>query len=472
MNILDHTKSYQKYFEELTKIPHGSGNEKAISDHLVAFAKEHGLRVHQDHVNNVIIYKDASEGMEAKDPVILQAHIDMVNEKNEDVEHDFEKDALQLEIVDGYLTAKGTTLGADDGAGVAMIMAVLTDYSLKHPAIEALFTVDEESTMIGAFELDASQLKGTRLINIDAEEEDTTNTCSAGGEDVYLTRTVAFEAVSLPAYELSVKGLLGGHSGQFIHKGRGNANKVLGRILHAVNAEASVQLVTMSGGLKINAIPREAKATFVCDGEVKALVEKEALKIQKELEYADPNFTWEVKEVSANKAMTKEDSSAIIDLLYVMPCGMRQFSEQIGITVASENTGIVSVDDTVVKIETSTRGALDSYVNDMKQELYTIGKAFGFEGTCDNWYPAWDYMEVSPLRETMAQVYEEVRGAKLKMEAIHGGLECGIFKEKMPYLDIVTMGPNLYDVHTPDEKLDLASFDSTYEFLCHFLSKL
>lgn len=469
MNILDHTKTYQKYFEELTRIPHGSGNEKAISDYLVAFAKEHRLNYYQDKVNNVIIYKDATAGYEGKDAVALQAHIDMVNEKNADVDHDFEKDPLQLEIVDGYLKAKGTTLGADDGAGVAMIMAVLTDETLKHPAIEAVFTVDEESTMIGAFELDPSLIHATRLINIDAEEEDTTNTCSAGGEDVYLTRKVTFEKMQTKGYELIIKGLFGGHSGAEIHKGRGNANKLLARLLHMVD---DIRLMSIKGGLKINAIPREAQAVFVSDCDVKAVIAQEAGRIQKELEFADPNFTWEIKEVKVSQVMSKEDSDSIIRLLYVMPCGMRQFSDKIGVTVASENTGIVSTLENEVRIEVSTRGALDSYVKDLKSELYTIGVAFGFEGTCDNWYPAWDYMEVSPLRETMARVYQELRGKEIKMEAIHGGLECGIFKEKLPVMDIVTMGPNLYDVHTPDEKLDLESFDRSYEFLCHFLEQL
>ncbi len=472
MNVLDHIKDYQKFFEELTRIPHGSGNEKAISDHLVAFAKAHGLRSVQDQVNNVIIYKDATSGYEDKDAVILQAHIDMVNEKNADVEHDFEKDPLKLEIVDGYLRAKGTTLGGDDGAGVAMIMAVLADQTLAHPAIEALFTVDEESTMIGAFSLDPSLLRGTRLINIDAEEEDTTNTCSAGGEDVFLQKQVRFEQNTKPAYLLEVKGLLGGHSGAEIHKGRGNANKVLGRLLHAANEAKGIRLANWQGGLKINAIPREAQAVFAAAEEVKDVILDEANKIRKELEFTDPGFTWELKEATAEKVMEQADSDAAIRLLYVLPCGMRQFSEKIGVTQASENTGIISVADDTVRIETSTRGALDSYVKDMKSELLTIAAAFGFNGSGDNWYPAWDYMEVSPLRDTMAEVYAQMHGSPLKMEAIHGGLECGIFKEKMPALDIVTMGPNLYDVHTPDEKLDLASFDRTYAFLCRLIAAL
>lgn len=476
MSILDETKAYQMYFEELTKIPHGSGNELGISDFLVKFAKDHGLEVMQDSVYNVVIKKNASVGYEDHPAVLLQAHIDMVNEKNNDVEHDFEKDPLSLYIEDGYLLAKGTTLGGDDGAGAAYIMSLLTDDTLAHPAIEALFTVQEESTMEGAFKLDPSWISARRLINIDGEEEDVTNTASAGGMDVSFTREVHYQDASGKGYELNVLGLLGGHSGGEIHKERGNANKLIARIAHHINSECGLQLSSFNGGCKVNAIPREAGMTFTSNANmdaIKAVVDKVSEQISKELEYSDSGFVSELKECDVKRVINQDESNDIVHFVYTMPTGLRHKSDKLdGLTTASENIGVITMSDKEFNLLISIRGALESYVRDMAEELHVLGEAFHMNYVDENWYPCWDYMENSFVRDTMADVYRETHGKDIRMEAIHGGLECGIFKNKFPDMDIVTMGPNLYDVHTPDEKLDLASFDRTYDFLCKLLARL
>ncbi|MEF9919708.1 MAG: beta-Ala-His dipeptidase [Erysipelotrichaceae bacterium] len=475
MELFDCNKTYQKYFEGLTKIPHGSGNEKAISDHIVAFAKELGLSVRQDAVYNVVIEKAASKGYEDHPEIVLQAHIDMVDEKNNDSKHDFNSDGLDLYIEDGFLRAKGTTLGADDGAGVAYIMSVLADPNLKHPKMQALFTTQEESTMEGAFKLDPTWITGRRLINIDGEEEDVSNTASAGGIDVAFTKALTYKIVNAKGYKLSIGGLLGGHSGGEIHRERGNANKIASRIVYQINKVHPVCLADFVGGLKINAIPRESTIVFTSDANletVKAIVEEFGGQVKKELEHSDAGFTFELTECNVEKVIDHETSSSILKLVYTMPCGFRHKSDLLdGLTIASENIGVISMSDKF-SCEISIRGALESYVRDMEDELHVLGEAFGFDTKEDNWYPCWDYMENSVVRDVMEEVYEEIHGSKIRLEAIHGGLECGIFKNKFPDMDMVTMGPNLYDVHTPGEKLDLVSFDTTYTFLCKFLERL
>ncbi|MEG0290571.1 MAG: beta-Ala-His dipeptidase [Erysipelotrichaceae bacterium] len=475
MSLFNGNKTYQNYFEGLTKIPHGSGNEKAISDHIVAFGKELGLVVRQDAVYNVVIDKVASKGYEDHPAIVLQAHIDMVDEKNNDSNHDFEKDGLDLYIEDGFLKAKGTTLGGDDGAGVSYIMSILADPNLKHPRIQALFTTQEESTMEGAFKLDPKWIDARRLINIDGEEEDVSNTASAGGIDVAFTRQLTYKNVNTKGFKLSIGGLLGGHSGGEIHRERGNANKIVSRIAYQINKVQPICLADFVGGLKINAIPRESSIVFTSEASfeaVKAIVDEYGNQVKKELEHSDAGFTFELSECQVAKVIDSKTSADILKLVYTMPCGFRHKSDLLdGLTIASENIGVISMSEQF-SCEISIRGALESYVRDMEDELHVLGEAFGFDTKEDNWYPCWDYMENSHVRDVMEKLYEEIHGSKMRLEAIHGGLECGIFKNKFPDMDMVTMGPNLYDVHTPGEKLDLTSFDTTYTFLCKFLERL
>lgn len=477
MYILDIQKPYQRFFEDLTRIPHGSENEQAISDFLVNFAKARKLEVIQDKANNVIVYKAASRGYEDHPAVMLQAHIDMVNEKSSDSTHNFETDPLDLYVEDGFVKARGTTLGADDGAGAAYIMAVLDDDTLLHPRINAVFTTGEESTMNGAFQMDEKLLDARRLINLDNIDEGISTTASSGGMDVLFRRRLNWVSNQRTCCRLGVSGLYGGHSGGDIHLERGNALKIIARILHVLSKKHAIALCELHGGFKVNAIPHTAEAIFAFDGDFAGLsnsVREVTREIKKELEYTDGKLQAEISAAApVSQVLHASDSEAIVNLLYLHPTGLRHKSDHMdGLTVASENIGVVTLDTTHFEAAVSMRGALDSYVNDMRDESHMLGKLLGFDCEDANWYPCWEYVEKSPLRSMMNAVYHDMRGKDLIFEAVHGGLECGIFKEKMHDLDIVTLGVDMYDVHTPMEKLDLASFDRSYQFLCEFLSKL
>ena len=477
MSILDENKPHQRFFEDLTKIPHGSENEQAISDFLVEFAKARNLEVVQDKANNVIIYKEASRGYEDHPAVMLQAHIDMVNEKSSDSGHNFETDPLDIYVEDGFVKARGTTLGADDGAGAAYIMAVLDDDTLMHPRINAVFTTGEESTMNGAFQIDPKRLDARRLINLDNIEEHVSTTASSGGMDVIFHRHLNWVSNNRNCCRICVSGLYGGHSGEDIHLERGNALKILGRILHVLPKAYNICLYALHGGFKVNAIPHTAEALFAYDGEFSLLVtavKEIASAIQKELEYSDPELTVETMQTDRwTEVLNSNDSDAIVNLLYLHPTGFRHKSDQLnGLTVASENIGVVTLDRTHFEMVVSMRGTPDSYVQDMRDESHTLGELLKFSCEDANWYPCWEYVENSNLRTIMKEVYYELYQMDLILRAVHGGLECGILKNKIPDLDIVTLGVDMYDVHTPMEKLDLASFDRSYHFLCEFLSKL
>lgn len=476
MSVLDHTKAHQRYFEEMTTIPHGSFQEQAYSDYLVAFAKAHQLAYVQDEMNNVILYKEGSKGYEDHEIVILQAHMDMVCEKNKDVTFDFAKDALKLKIEDGWLMAEGTTLGADDGSGVAYMLAILEDDTLPHPPLECVFTVQEEVGLFGALGLDAHNIHGKRLINLDDGGETCTCTTSAGGVNVIARRQLALEETQTPAYELSVTGLFGGHSGGEINKERGNANKLLARVLYALHQQTKIQLCKVEGGMKDNAIPREAFATFVCDAQIELLEEivtTVAKQMKKELEFSDANVTITLQPGKTSQVMSEGDSIAYISLMRLLPDGMRHHSMSMeGLTTASMNAAVVTQDQQELMINCSVRGALESYIDEIAEEIELLASTFGFTTHREARYPAWSYDAKSDMRETLQSVFQERYGTELELLAVHGGLECGVFKAMDEDMDIVTMGPIMEDIHTPKERMDLASFDRTYELLTAFLAKL
>ena len=473
MSVLDNNKPHQFYFEELTKIPHDSEDEKRISDYLVEFAKEQGLEYYQDDIYNVVIYKPASKGYESHPAVMLQAHIDMVPEKDVGVEHDFEKDPLSLYIEDGYLHAKGTTLGADDGSGVAYMMAILANKEMAHPALECLFTVQEETTMEGAMQIDVAKLSARRLINIDGEEENCTMTSSCGGTDFAITKDVEFETVNKKGYTLTISGLTGGHSGGDIDKERGNAIQIAARMLYKLAKTGELRVGNVVAGSKVNAIPRNAEFTFTFEGCPMEVLKKEGADILKELEFSDADVKWEITETEVKEVISAEESKRVLSFVYVAPNGLfHKCAEQDNLTVASSNIGIMNVHDGKIVIEGSCRGNLTSYYMDSFEKLESLAEVYGYKAISENPYPCWDFMAVSPLRDVMAEVHKEVYGKEIAMFGVHGGLECGILKEKMPDLDIVTMGPNVQDVHSPSEKMELASFDSTFEFLVKFIAAL
>lgn len=474
----DLTKRHCYYFNETTKIPHGSFNEKALSDYIVEFAKNNGLRYVQDESYNVVVYKDASQGYEDKEPLILQAHIDMVCEKNKDSSHNFETDPLDLYVEDGLLKARGTTLGADDCAGAAYMLAILEDKTLAHPALECIFTTMEEVGLIGATRLDKNVFTAKRMISLDGGGETATMLTSAGGCRCDIIRNIEWVENTEPTYSLAIRGLAGGHSGGEIHKEKGNANQLAIRVLkEAMIAGNDATLVDYNGGLKENAIPRESDIIFTSTSSLedltKAILSSETA-IKEELEFSDSGFAVEFTKVdTASKKMSKESSDDIIDYVYLMPNGFRHKSMAIeGLTITSLNIGVVETKEDHIVLHVSLRSAIDSGMDNLIGILSTLARRLGFKVETGARYPGWNYSTVSPMRDTFAKVVKDIYDQELVLIAAHGGCECGVFKGFEPEMDIISVGPKCAFIHTPDEQLDLASFDRTYTLLCSIIAAL
>ena len=474
-HVLNQEIAHQRFFEEMTRIPHGSFHEEAYSAYVEEFAKAHHYDYERDEKNNVIIRKPASAGYEDHEPVILQAHMDMVCEKNRDVDFNFETDALQLRIEDGYLKATGTTLGADDGVGVAYMLSLLDDDQAKHPMLECIFTVQEEVGLFGALALKKEQLHAKRMINLDDGGETLSCMSSAGGMNVILTKPNIQAPCSEAGYRVDVKGLKGGHSGGEIDKERGNANRLVARILFELNQKFDIQLHDFEGGDKDNAIPRESTAVFASDAPYEKLEAKvkelEAI-FKKEYEFSDAGVCVTLTPCEVEEVMSIEDSENIIRFMMCVPDGLHHHSMSIeGLSTASSNLAVIHCKDDVM-INMSLRGALESYVDDQANVVDVLGETFGFETSHEARYPAWSYDENSELREVLKRVCKRLYNQELELVAVHGGLECGVFKKLVPDMEIVTMGPIMFDIHTPQERLNLESFDRTYTFLKEFLEEL
>ena len=475
----DLTKPYCYYFNEITKIPHGSYNEKAISDYVVSFAKEHALKYVQDEKNNVIIYKDASEGYEEYDPLMLQGHLDMVCEAVSGLVFDFEKQPIETYVdEEGRLRAKGTTLGADDGMGVAEMLAILADDSLKHPPLECVFTVQEEVGMFGAFALDKSLIHSHRMISLDGGGEVLTAVSSAGGVNVINTIPCIFVENTKPSYSLKVTGLLGGHSGGEIHKERGNANKLVTRILKEMMKDVDISLISINGGTKDNAITRESIATFSSASsyeQLDVLVEQLTKKIYVEFEDSDPGFKSELVKVGVcEQCMDEISTKNVIDYMYLVPNGFQHRSTVIeGLTLTSLNLGIVKTESDKVICNSSVRSALEEALDDYIDHLVVLAHYTGGSVTTFARYPGWKYDENSKIRKTFKEVLAKLYDGKQLLErAGHGGLECAIFTQIDGGMDIITCGPISEGCHTPDEFLDLASFDRTYQLLTTIIASV
>lgn len=478
MSVLDHSISIYRYFEEICEIPHGSYEEKAIADYVENFAKERNLEYVRDQMGNLVIYKNGTPGSEDHAPLMLQAHIDMVNEKNKDSSHDFSKDGLELYVEDGWLSAKGTTLGGDDGYGAAYMLSILADDTLKHPPLVCVFTVQEEVGLCGAMGMDPSLLKADRLINLDSEAEGHVCVSSSGGRDVLVERELPMLPNALPGYSLEITGLSGGHSGGEIHKEKGNANKIAARILFALVERTSGQicLSDMNGGLKDNAIPRECFVTFASSAEKQCLmevVEQSYRELKEELEFCDPGLKVVLREISVTQAASSEDSRAAITMMFLAPNGMQARSMVIeGLTTVSLNMGVVRLTDGKLIIHHSLRSPMLSAREQMTLQLKTISELFGATCQITNDYPGWNYEEQSPLRKAFREYYREITGKEIVEEATHGGLETGVFKGYNPKLDIISIGPDMEGAHTPDERMNLRSFLNMYQVLVGFLEIL
>ncbi len=472
----DLTKPYCYYFNEIAKIPHGSNNEKGLSDYLVKFAKELGLAVKQDELFNVIIYKAGSAGYENSSPLMIQAHMDMVCEKNKDSNHDFLKDPLKLVINEAFLKAEGTTLGADDCTGVAYMMAILADQELTHPPLECVFTVQEETGLYGAMNLKAEDIKARRMISLDGGGETNTLLSSAGGCRNKIVKSLEFEVNTKPTYRLSVRGLQGGHSGGEIHKEKGNANKLVMRIFNEARMlELDLRLVSFNGGLKENAIPREAEIEFVSSVDFEKLTEsflKSEKEIKEELEFSDAGFKMVVEKLPvAPRCLSANNNAKVCDFVYLLPNGFKSRSMVIpGLTVTSLNLGVVETLDDEIILSVSIRSAIKSGIDNLVREIACLCQNFDAGYSIHAFYPGWNYSKISTMRDTLSDVVKSVYNKDLELIAAHGGCECGIFKAMHEQMDIVSIGPITKDIHTPDERLDLASFDRTYNLLTRFVS--
>lgn len=465
------------YFEELCKIPHGSGNTKQISDYLVSFAKEHGLEYVQDEMNNVVIYKPATEGYEDAPAVILQGHMDMVCEKRPDVDHDFTKDPLNISVKDGYVTANGTTLGGDDGIAVAYGLALLESKDLAHPALEVLITVDEEIGLLGAEGFDCSVLKGKRLINLDSEAEGSLWISCAGG--LSGISTIPVQRVEAEGQKAAVKitGLMGGHSGAEIDKKRANANVLMGRFLYSLQQETAYEIISLAGGQKDNAITREADAELLVEdiNSVKACAEKLQKGFREEYAGTDEGITVEITDlgVASAKALHPTSREKVLFFLMEVPFGIQKMSGSIdGLVETSTNIGIVKLGEDEFLGSSSVRSSVEAAGAALSDKICYLTEFLGGEYTVQGAYPAWEYRKDSPLRDQMVEVYEEMYGEKPNVVAIHAGLECGLFYKKIEGLDCVSLGPNMKDIHTSEEVLDIASTERVWKYLVKVLESL
>ena len=474
------------FFEEICRIPHGSGNVQNISDYLVSFARERGLDVIQDEELNVIIKDPGSAGYEDKEPVILQGHMDMVAVKEEGADIDMKVDGLKTATDGEFVWAEGTSLGGDDGIAVAYCLALLDSKDIPHPPLEVVITTNEETGMYGATAIDLSSLKGRKMINIDNEEEGVFITSCAGGARVYSELLVGKKRVTGVRAVVKVSGLLGGHSGEMIIKGRGNANIILARVLLEAMDCSLFGLVDLRGGVADNAIPSEAEAVVIVNEEdYKAFIysiKASTNDILGELEIKDPglkitiNGNELVDEQSINTlfnfedekelVVISEDTKKILSLICTLPDGVQAMSASVeGLVETSLNLGIMKMEDSRVVLEQSVRSSVESSKEFLIRRLTRLGRSFGAVVDVSGVYPGWKYKEMSPLRDHMVEVYEEMYGRKPKLEAIHAGLECGILSSKIHGLDCISIGPDMQDIHSTGEKLSVKSTSNVWEYL-------
>ena len=461
-------KRFFEIFDELCSIPHGSGNTKAISDYCAEFANNNGLFVFQDELNNVVIKKPATKGYESHEPIILQGHLDMVCEKESTCKIDFEKDGLEIYIDGDYITANGTTLGGDDGIAVAMVLSILEDKNLSHPEIEAVFTTDEETGMYGADGLDTNLLNGKMLINIDSENEGVFTVSCAGGARTQINLPLITQENDQTSYEIAIDGLMGGHSGVEIDKGRINASILLGEILDSFTFNFLISEI--SGGLKDNAIPRSASCVICSNVNPKEAINSflNSFDFGKENR---PQVT--VKEISCKKSFSKESSLLIVYFLNNVPNGIQKMSSDInGLVQTSLNLGILNTTESGLEASFAVRSSVNNERNELIDTLKDFADGLGGTVSSHGFYPAWEYKKDSKLRRVMCDTYKTLYNTEAAVEAIHAGLECGLFGEKIKGLDAVSIGPNMCDIHTPDEKLSISSSVRVYEFLCEVLKNL
>lgn len=469
------------YFEELCKIPHGSYHTKQISDYCVSVAERLGFQVRQDEWNNVVIRKPASSGCEQAPVLMLQGHLDMVCEKETGSSHDFETEGLELIIQDGYVKAKDTTLGGDDGIAIAMALAILEDTSLVHPPLEIVFTTEEEVGMEGALGLDTFDLKAVYLLNLDSEEEGVLTVSCAGGSTMELEGTYQREEITGIPYRLVVSGLLGGHSGVEIQKGRANSNKLTAQLLAGLSKETNYHLISIDGGKKHNAIPRETVSyiAFESEQEIReatSVIEGYCSRFREAYEDSDPGIHIDLQPCGVEykvknghlSAFTASDAKKLIRILMLLPDGMQYMSQTIpGLPETSLNLGVLETleDESRIYMEVSNRSSNSASLKLLEERIQYIADLCGFHCKVQSEYPGWSYRKDSTFQKVMADIYYELFQKEVTIEAIHAGLECGILASKMPELDIVSIGPDILDIHTPQERMSIVSVQRTYTYV-------
>lgn len=466
------------YFEKLCAVPHGSGNTAQISDLCVGFAKELGLRCRQDALHNVVIWKDASAGYENAPTVILQGHLDMVCAKTDGCAKNMAEEGLELRTDGEYLWAENTTLGADDGVAVAMALAVLSDDSLPHPPLEVVFTVDEETGMDGAVGLDCSDLKGRILFNIDSEDEGVfTVSCAGGVRCNGFIPGAAEAAKDQTGYRVTISGLLGGHSGSEIHKGRASASHLMGRVLYmAQRSVPSLRVARLCGGQVDNAICAFCSAEVCLAPEqatdFEAFIRDFERLLKNEYAASDAGLCLRAEAIPADTAFDLQSSRRMLRALFTLPQGVQEMSMSLpGLVQTSVNLGVVRTEKDGLHFSCSVRSSIASQKEMLAQKLEAVTQAAGGTLSQHGSYPGWQYRPDSPLRELALDAYRAVTGKEGRAQAIHAGLECGLFMEKMPGLDAVSFGPDLYDIHTVNERLNIASTGRIYALVCEMLRR-
>lgn len=476
------------YFEKICSIPHGSGNEKALSDYIVGFAKENNLYYKKDKSNNVLIKKDATKSYENAKTVILQGHIDMVCEKNSSTQFDFVKDSIVPYVEDDFIKATGTTLGADNGIAVAYCLAILSSDNLKHPALEVVFTTNEETGLNGAIAFDKSLLKGKYFINLDSEEEGYAVVSCCGGvrSDLVIPIKTRKLNESSFVFKVTIKGLLGGHSGVEINLQRANANKLMGKLLKYLE-DVDFEIISINGGLMDNAIPRECEALLCFDSSenmntLQKYINKWLVVVQDEFKGIEENINISFekmdvsnKDISSKEVFDFDTKSKVISALLLIPNGVYYYNAFMkDLVETSTNVGVIvtNFDKNTITFSSAVRSNVSSRKDELKSQINELAFILGGETFWRGDYPGWEYKPNSKLVEIYSKTFENMFNYEPKIISIHAGLECGVFDEKIEGLELISIGPDMFNVHTPDEKLSISSTERTWKFLVKYLEEL
>jgi len=473
-------RSLWNHFADLNQVPRASKKEEKVIAFIQAFARQLQLEHHTDAVGNIIIRKPATPGLESRPVVALQSHLDMVHQKNAATDFNFDTQGIEMYVDGDWVKAKGTTLGADNGIGVAAIMALLSSSDIPHPALEALFTIDEETGMTGAFALEGGLLQAKTLLNLDTEEDHELTIGCAGGIDVTATAELATtKSIGQQAYSLQVKGLTGGHSGTEIHLGRGNANKIMNRMLWALHQEFAIEIATIEGGSLRNAIPRESVATLVTDQHQAAGIQQKVVALEHEIraEYAstDPHFSMSWSETTRPETvLTKEAATTLMAVIYACPNGIYRMSPEIeGLVQTSNNLARVQLQQGGrLSIQCLTRSSVESEKLDLAQAIQACLRLSGATVTTAGSYPGWKPEPDAGIVQLMKNLHLELFGDEAHVLACHAGLECGILGRNYPGMEMISFGPTILGAHSPDERVQISSVQKFWKFLLETLQRV